>query len=58
VSKETVSVDDPSQDGRVIAQSPASGLGHARGATVTIQIGEFTDDGGGEGGSEPSPDLL
>lgn len=54
VVKETVPVDDQADDGRVLSQSPGAGLGHARGATVTIQVGEFTDDGGGN----PEPDLL
>ncbi|NND02854.1 MAG: PASTA domain-containing protein [Acidimicrobiia bacterium] len=53
VVKETVSVDDEAQDGRVISQSPAAGLGHARGATVTIQIGEFTEEVG-----DPGADFL
>lgn len=40
---ETVPVEDKAQDGRVISQSPAAGAGHARGATVTIRIGEFSE---------------
>lgn len=49
-SRENVDVDDAALDGRVVSQSPAAGLRHARGATVTIQIGRFVDDGGGGGG--------
>lgn len=52
VAKEKVSVDDPTLDGVVVSQSPAPGLGHARGATVTIQIGEFEEEG------EPGADLM
>ncbi|MCP3974948.1 MAG: PASTA domain-containing protein [bacterium] len=47
---ETVTVEDEALDGKVVSQTPAAGKPHARGATVTIQIGEFVDDGGGGGG--------
>ncbi len=53
VVKETVPVTDEGLDGRVVSQSPNSGLGHARGATVTIQIGQFEEEGG-----DPGADLL
>ncbi len=49
---ETVTVDDEALDGKVVSQTPAAGKPHARGATVTIQVGEYVDDGGGGGGNQ------
>lgn len=49
VVRETVQVEDEAQHNRVIAQTPAGGAEHAQGGSVTIQIGEFVEDGGDPG---------
>jgi hypothetical protein len=53
VVKETVDVEDESQDNVVISQSPGGGGQHVLGGTVVIQVGNYVDPG-----DDPGADFI